>query len=135
MNAPMEVSKNKTLYDLLATRPDATAEELEAAYRSAVERLKPETDAGRPDALNTLRLLREAYHILSDQQQRTRYDAWMRPLEGAVDTFIEFGPSSPLSGLIKRIDSNVSIQKATTLEEVDRRHGADAEQRGGGGQG
>lgn len=41
-----------------------------------------------------------------------------KAIADGVDTFIEFGPSSPLSGLIKRIDSNVSIQKATTLEEV-----------------
>lgn len=45
-------------------------------------------------------------------------DCVRKAIADGVDTFIEFGPSSPLSGLIKRINSNVSIQKATTLEEV-----------------
>ena len=45
-------------------------------------------------------------------------DCVRKVIEDGVDTFIEFGPSSPLSGLIKRIDSSVSIQKATTLDEV-----------------
>ena len=45
-------------------------------------------------------------------------DCVRKAIEEGVDTFIEFGPSSPLSGLIKRIDGNVTIRKATTLEEV-----------------
>lgn len=45
-------------------------------------------------------------------------DCVRKAIEDGVDTFIEFGPTSPLSGLIKRIDANVTIQKATSLDEV-----------------
>ena len=45
-------------------------------------------------------------------------DCVRQAIQDGVDTFIEFGPSSPLSGLIKRIDASVTIKKATTLEEV-----------------
>lgn len=38
--------------------------------------------------------------------------------EGA-DTFIEFGPSSPLSGLVKRIDKNVKVVSITTLANLE----------------
>ncbi|WP_114165520.1 ACP S-malonyltransferase [Exiguobacterium sp. TNDT2] len=48
-----------------------------------------------------------------------RFEACVRKaIDAGVDTFIEFGPTSPLSGLIKRIDSNVTLKQATTLEEV-----------------
>jgi hypothetical protein len=83
MNAPAE-QMMRTLYQLLGTRPDATRQEIEVAYGAAVRRLKPQADAGRPEALNQLRELREAYQILSDQRQRARYDRWMKPLEGTV---------------------------------------------------
>lgn len=48
-----------------------------------------------------------------------RFEACVRKaIDAGVDTFIEFGPTSPLSGLIKRIDSKVTIKQATTLDEV-----------------
>ena len=45
-------------------------------------------------------------------------DCVRKAIDSGVDTFIEFGPASPLSGLIKRIDKNVTLKQATTLEEV-----------------
>ncbi|MFN4213271.1 MULTISPECIES: ACP S-malonyltransferase [unclassified Exiguobacterium] len=45
-------------------------------------------------------------------------DCVRKAIDAGVDTFIEFGPASPLSGLIKRIDKSVTIKQATTLEEV-----------------
>jgi DnaJ-class molecular chaperone len=81
MTAPVE-NVRKTLYDLLGTQPEATREEIEQAYRAAVVPLQPDIDAGRPDALNQQRLLREAYHILADDARRARYDARMKLLGG-----------------------------------------------------
>jgi len=68
----------KTFYELLETRAGAGRDEIEQAYRAAVMRLQPEIDAGRPDALNRLRLLRDAHHTLADPARRARYDAWMQ---------------------------------------------------------
>lgn len=49
-----------------------------------------------------------------------RFEACVEKLiaEGA-DTFIEFGPSSPLSGLVKRIKKDVKIVSITTLEQLE----------------
>lgn len=58
--------------------------------------------------------------LLTEQlYSSVRFEACVRKaIDEGVDTFIEFGPSSPLSGLIKRIDNTVTIKQATTLEEV-----------------
>lgn len=45
-------------------------------------------------------------------------DCIRKAIAEGVDTFIEFGPASPLSGLIKRIDKNVTLHQVTTLEQV-----------------
>ncbi|OGX77973.1 [acyl-carrier-protein] S-malonyltransferase [Exiguobacterium sp. SH3S2] len=45
-------------------------------------------------------------------------DCVRKAIAEGVDTFIEFGSTSPLSGLIKRIDKNVTLKQVTTLEEV-----------------
>ena len=49
-----------------------------------------------------------------------RFEACVEQLiEDGADTFIEFGPSSPLSGLVKRIKKDVKIISITTLEQLD----------------
>ncbi|MGA9232651.1 MAG: ACP S-malonyltransferase [Exiguobacterium oxidotolerans] len=49
-----------------------------------------------------------------------RFEACVEQLiEEGVDTFIEFGPSSPLSGLVKRIKKDVKIISITTLEQLE----------------
>jgi len=42
-----------------------------------------------------------------------------RLIEAGADTFIEFGPSSPLSGLVKRIKKDAKIISITTLEQLE----------------
>lgn len=42
-----------------------------------------------------------------------------RLIEEGADTFIEFGPSSPLSGLVKRIKKDAKIISITTLEQLE----------------
>lgn len=49
-----------------------------------------------------------------------RFEACVEQLiEDGADTFIEFGPSSPLSGLVKRIKKDVKIISITTLEQLE----------------
>lgn len=67
-------------YELLETRIDARRDEIEDAYRAAVKRLQPQIEAGNPHAVVRLRLLCEAYHILTDDERRANYDASLREL-------------------------------------------------------
>lgn len=66
------------------------------------------------DAESLKRLLTEQLYASVRFEECVR-----RAIAEGVDTFIEFGPSSPLSGLIKRIDSSVTIRSVTTFEEVN----------------
>jgi len=71
--------EKRTLYDLLGVFPQASSGEIECAYRDSVRGLQAAIDAGNPEALNELRLMREGHHILSDPAQRARYDSWALP--------------------------------------------------------
>lgn len=61
----------KTLYDVLHVSSKAEPEMIETAYRLRSEKLK---DAIEPDAQNEMKLVRQAYAILSDPTKKTMYD-------------------------------------------------------------
>ena len=66
-------SSNPDHYEVLGVAPDATADEIEQAYR----RLASEYDAApdkSPDANERFREVRSAYDVLSDRQLRALYD-------------------------------------------------------------
>src|SRR5262249_32638629 len=64
----------ETLYDLLGALPDDGADDLRAAFRSAVKRAHPDVNPGDPDAELKLRRILRANEILSDGEQRAAYD-------------------------------------------------------------
>ncbi len=60
-------------YDILQVPPDADARVIRAAYRALTKRFHP--DARRSEASNEkMRLVNEAYAVLSDPQGRREYD-------------------------------------------------------------
>jgi curved DNA-binding protein CbpA len=61
-----------THYDYLELPPGASATRIEAAYRTLKQRLNGDTD----EAL--VRLIHEAYAVLSDPEQRLSYDESLR---------------------------------------------------------
>lgn len=61
----------KTLYDSLHVPSNASAELIELAYQVRKKRLKDATDH---ESQNELKFVQEAFAILSDRQQRARYD-------------------------------------------------------------
>ena len=81
----------KTLYQILEVDPNASAEEIEAAYR----RLTAMRDTQWPDA-NMPGLVRQAHEILSDPKRRRAYDASLAAppvaayaVRGASPAFVE----------------------------------------------
>ena len=69
----------KTLYDLLGTEPDATRARIKEAYELSVMKVQERVESGEIGALDELRLLRDAFHILHDEDRRRHYDAWIKP--------------------------------------------------------
>lgn len=65
------MNMKKTLYDVLHVSSKAEPEMIEAACRMRSEKLN---DAVDPDAQNEMKLVRQAYAILSDPTKRAMYD-------------------------------------------------------------
>jgi len=64
----------ETLYDLLGALPRDDADELRAAFRSAVKGVHPDLNPGDPNAAQKFREIVRANEILGDEEQRAAYD-------------------------------------------------------------
>jgi len=60
---------NPTWYDILGVAPDATPEQIKAAWRNATDKFEPGTGASQ------FRLFNEAADVLLDPEKRKEYDA------------------------------------------------------------
>lgn len=76
--------KNKTLYDVLEVSPSANTDVIQAAYQRIRERFQARAAQGDEDALNQLKLAREAAAVLTHAERRARYDADRRAAQSAA---------------------------------------------------
>jgi molecular chaperone DnaJ len=67
------VSK-RDYYEVLGTGRDASAEELKKAYRDLARRYHPDKNPGDTEAEDRFKEASEAFRVLSDPEQRKRYD-------------------------------------------------------------
>lgn len=71
-------------YTLLGVPRDATAEEIQRAYRMAARRFHPDRNPS-PEAMEQFLRIQEAYETLKDPKQRARYDRKLPALAEAED--------------------------------------------------
>lgn len=75
-----------TWYDILGVEPDATPEQIKAAWRDATDKFEPGTGAGQ------FRMFNEAADILLDPEKRRAYDAELGLTAVPVETAPEPDP-------------------------------------------
>ncbi|MGB0800909.1 MAG: DnaJ domain-containing protein, partial [Ilumatobacteraceae bacterium] len=61
-------------YELLGVSRQASAEEIKKAYRKRARELHPDANPDDPAAAERFKELSKAYQVLSDDDQRARYD-------------------------------------------------------------
>jgi DnaJ-class molecular chaperone len=61
-------------YEILGVKPNATAEEIRAAYRKLAKQLHPDLNPGDRQAEDKFKAVASAYDILGDPEKRSRFD-------------------------------------------------------------
>ena len=64
----------KSLYQMLEVEPAAGEAEIAAAYNLTLARLQPALRIGDSDAVNSARMLKDGFAVLSSPERRAKYD-------------------------------------------------------------
>ena len=86
-----------TLYGVLATKNNATDDEIKSAYRRVAKQWHPDINHD-PQASEMFLRIKNAYDMLSDRKKRSRYDAGLA-LEATIDKNFDKGSSFRLDSV------------------------------------
>ena len=76
--------RKRTHYDNLQVSRDASRAVIQAAYRALAQRYHPDKwPEGREEAVRIMRIINEAYEVLSDPEKRRQHDRWIDETFGA----------------------------------------------------
>ena len=76
-----------THYDNLKVSRTAPLEVIKAAYKSLAQKYHPDRNQGDSEAARIMKLLNEAYEVLSDPIKRAKYDEWLGQQEKMQNSF------------------------------------------------
>ena len=63
-------------YQVLDVKRDASAKEIQSAYRRLARKYHPDVTGGDKDAEERFKAINEAHEVLSDADKRAAYDKW-----------------------------------------------------------
>lgn len=94
------MAEKRDYYDILGVSRDASSQEIKKAYRKLAIQYHPDRNPDAPDAEEKFKQAAEAYSVLSDDDQRARYDRFGHAgLGGAAGPGAGFDPFTDLSDL------------------------------------
>jgi hypothetical protein len=74
-----------TYYDILRVGRGADPDGVRTAYRRLAQKYHPDKLPNNADAVRVMAMLNEAYGVLSDPQQRARYDRRIQDAQACAD--------------------------------------------------
>src|SRR6478609_2777292 len=74
--------RKRDYYEVLGVERTSTEGDIKRAFRELARKHHP--DVNPPDAGEAFREINEAYAVLSDKEQRARYDRWGHADDGAT---------------------------------------------------
>jgi molecular chaperone DnaJ len=86
----------KTYYEILGVRKDASEDDIKKAYRKLAKKHHPDVNKGNKESENKFKELSEAYAVLSDREKRDQYDRLGKEAFGGQSTFA--GGQNPFAG-------------------------------------
>jgi len=84
------MKKNKDYYKVLGLSPTASSQEIKEAYRQLVKQYHPDYNQGSDVANAMLKMINEAYDVLSDLSKRDDYDRLLNK-----NSWMNWGSSFP----------------------------------------
>lgn len=75
------MSKIRTHYDNLKVARDAPPEVIRAAYKGLSQKYHPDRNQGDKNSEKIMRLINQAYEVLSDPAKRKAHDEWILSME------------------------------------------------------
>jgi len=107
----MEASVIYTHYDYLDLAPGASTARIEAAYAQVLERFGYGGADMEQDMGGLVRMIHAAYEVLSDPQQRRRYDEELAREAALADAELKSVLDQPPAGTAQRFqDAPVALQ-------------------------
>lgn len=114
----------KDYYAILSIDPSADLKQIKTAYRQLALKYHPDHNPNNKEAEQIFSLVKEAYEVLSDPNERKNYDSTYRPIRtpSSVQTAQpDIEKNAPKSGdKTKKAAPNLRYTIYLTLEEVSR---------------
>lgn len=99
-------------YDNLKIRPDATDDDIRTAYRRLCKQYHPDCNPQNPDAERIMRLVNQAYAVLSNPESRRKHDEWIAEQQTAL---LEERIASPMPKGYRAPEAQISLKTVLLL--------------------